>query len=164
MQETYLTVTFSIGSMKFCELERSAKILQFSIKIQINNPNLTNSLESLSHRPPVADLSISVIIFTEIALWKSRMLSRFQLGAFLPPDILAIHLLSKLRYLIHEFYLTNHLSFQKIPNYGAHYHLLLSPNAIFLVFLCQEFVIGPKAFPRQYRLKNRASSFNLFCF
>ena len=44
----------------------------------INNPNLTNSLQSLSHRCLVADLSIFYCYFTDIALRKSRILFLIQ--------------------------------------------------------------------------------------
>ena len=44
----------------------------------INNPNLTNSLQSLSHCCLVADLSIFYCYFTDIALRKSRILFLIQ--------------------------------------------------------------------------------------
>ena len=47
---------------------------------------------------------------------------------FEPPEALRIHTLSKLHYLIHELYLTNHLSFLELLNCGTHCHLLLSLN------------------------------------
>ena len=40
----------------------------------INNPNLTKSLQSLSHRRLVADLSISIDYFKDIAHWELRIL------------------------------------------------------------------------------------------
>ena len=40
----------------------------------INNPNLTNSLQSLSHQRLVAGFPLSIDIFMEIALLKSRKL------------------------------------------------------------------------------------------
>ena len=47
---------------------------------------------------------------------------------FKPPEALPIHTLSKLHYLIHDLYLTNHLSFPKLLNCGTHCHPLLSLN------------------------------------
>ena len=47
---------------------------------------------------------------------------------FEPPEALPIHTLSKLHYLIHDLYLTNHLSFPKLLNCGTHCHPLLSLN------------------------------------
>ena len=47
---------------------------------------------------------------------------------FEPPEALPIHTLSKLHYLIHELWLTNHLSFQELINCGTHCHRLLSLN------------------------------------
>ena len=44
------------------------------------------------------------------------------------PEALPIHTLSKLHYLIHERYLTNHLSFLERLNCGTHCHPLLSLN------------------------------------
>ena len=69
----------------------------------INNPNPTNSLQSLS--PIVVLLLIfpfSTAIFTDFALRKSRILFLIQRGVFEPPEALPIHTLSKLHYLIHE--------------------------------------------------------------
>ena len=74
----------------------------------INNPNLTNSLQSLSHRRLVP---FSTAIFTDIALRKLRILFLIRWGVFEPPGALPIHTLSKLHYLIHKLYLTNRLSF-----------------------------------------------------
>ena len=78
----------------------------------------------------------------------------------------------KLHYLIHELWLTNHLSFQELLTCGTHCHPLLSLNPTichlsnitstnlilspFLLnlfpfsqsFLCRGFLIGPTAFPR----------------
>ena len=94
---------------------------------------------------------------------------------FKPPEALPIHTLSKLHYLIHKPYLTNHLSFPELLNCGTHCHPLLSPNPTIChllnltstnlilspylfpsfsqFFLCQGFVIGPMAFPWHYLLK-----------
>ena len=47
---------------------------------------------------------------------------------FEPPKALPIHTLSKLHYLIHELYLTNHLSFPELLHCGTHCHPLLSLN------------------------------------
>ena len=47
---------------------------------------------------------------------------------FEPPEALPIHTLSKLHYLIHELYLTNHLSFLELLNCENHCHPLLSLN------------------------------------
>ena len=47
---------------------------------------------------------------------------------FEPPEALPIHTLSKLHYLIHELYLTNHLSFPELLNCGTNCHPLLSLN------------------------------------
>ena len=47
---------------------------------------------------------------------------------FEPPEALPIHTLSKLHYLIHELYLTNHLSFPELLNCGTYCHPLLSLN------------------------------------
>ena len=44
------------------------------------------------------------------------------------PEALPIHSLSKLHYLIHELYLTNHLSFPELLNCGTHCQPLLSLN------------------------------------
>ena len=50
----------------------------------------------------------------DIALRKSRILFLIQWGVFEPPEALPIHTLSKLHDLIHELYLTNHLSFLEL--------------------------------------------------
>ena len=60
----------------------------------INNPNLTNSLQSLSHCRLIADLSIFYCFFMDIALRKSRILFLIQRGVFEPPEALPIHTLS----------------------------------------------------------------------
>ena len=70
----------------------------------------------------------STAIFTDIALTESRILFQIQLGLFEPPEALPIHTLSKLHYLIHKLYLTNHLSFLELLNCGTHCHPLLSLN------------------------------------
>ena len=45
-----------------------------------------------------------------------------------PQEALPIHTLTKLHFLIHELYLTNHLSFPEFLNCGTHCHPLLSLN------------------------------------
>ena len=70
----------------------------------------------------------STAIFMDIALRKSRILFLVQWDVFEQPGALPIHTLSKLHYLIHEFYLTNHLSFLELLNCGNHCHPLLSLN------------------------------------
>ena len=50
----------------------------------INNPSLTNSLQSLSHRRLIAGLPFSTAILKDIALWKSRILFLIQRGVFEP--------------------------------------------------------------------------------
>ena len=62
----------------------------------INNPNLTNSLESLSHRCLVADLSIFYRYFHGHCSQEIKNIIPE------PPEALPIHTLSKLHYLIHE--------------------------------------------------------------
>ena len=47
---------------------------------------------------------------------------------FEPPEALPINTLSKLHYLIHELYLTSHLSFPELLHCGTHCHPLLSLN------------------------------------
>jgi len=70
----------------------------------------------------------STAIFTDIALTKSKILFLIQWGVLKPPEAILIHTLSKLRYLIHKLYLTNHLSFLDLLNCGTHCHPLLSLN------------------------------------
>ena len=57
-----------------------------------------------------------------------RCLFLIELGVFEQLEALPIHTLSKLHYLIHELYLTNHLSFLELLNFGTHCHPLLSLN------------------------------------
>ena len=59
-------------------------------------------------------------------IWKSRIIFLIESGMFEPPEVLPIHTLSKLHYLIHELYLTNLLSFLELLNCGTHCHPLLS--------------------------------------
>ena len=70
----------------------------------------------------------STAIFTDIALRKLRILFLIQWGVFEPLEALPIHTLSKLHYLIHELYLTNHLSFLELLDCETHCHPLLSLN------------------------------------
>ena len=94
----------------------------------INNLNLTNSLQSLSHRRIVADLSIFYRYFHGHCSQKSRISFLIQQGVFKTPEALPIHTLSKLHYIIHELYLTNHLSFLELLNCATQCHPLLSLN------------------------------------
>ena len=153
-------------------------LTESSLKLSVSSTIQTSPiLYSLS--PTIVLLQIfpfSTAIFTDIAFRKSRILFLIQWGVFELPEALPIHTLSKLHYLIHELYLTNHLSFLELLNCGTHCHPLLSLNPtvchllnltstnlilsplylnfpIFSVFLCRGFVIGPTAFPRHYLQK-----------
>ena len=94
----------------------------------INNPNLTNSLQSLSHRRLVADLSI---FYRYVHGHCSQ-----EIKNIIPDPVRRVRTTSsftyshpsKLHYLIHELYLTNHLSFLERLNCGTHCHPLLSLN------------------------------------
>ena len=136
----------------------------------INNPNLTDSLQSLSHRRLVADLSIFYRYFHGHCSQEIKNII---------PD--PVSTLSKLHYLIHELYLTNHLSFPELLNCGTHCHSLLSLNPtichllnltstnlilspfllklplVFSVFPLSGLCYGPcpMAFPRHYLLKKK---------
>jgi len=68
----------------------------------INNPALTNSLQSLSHRCLLQIFPFSTDIFMDTALWKSRILFLIQWGVFGQPEPLPNRTLSKSHYLIYE--------------------------------------------------------------
>ena len=96
-------------------------------------------------------------IFTDIALRKLRILFLIQLGVFKPPGALTIHTLSKLHYLTHELYLTNHLSFQELLNCATHCHPLLSLNSItchLLNLTSANFIIFPTTRKQRNALQN----------
>jgi len=100
-----------------------------------------------------------------------------QWGVFELPEALPSHILSKLLYLSHGIYLSNHLSFPERLNCGTYCHPLLSlnPTIFYLLnltsttwsclpfylnfpsfyhfLLFRGFVLGPTAFPRYYVLK-----------
>ena len=156
----------------------SVFLTESSLKLSVSSTIQTSPiLYSLS--PIVILLQIfpfSTAIFTDIALRKSRILFLIQWGVFEPPEALPIHTLSNSHNLIHEFQLTNHLSFQQLLNCGTHCRPLLSLNPTichllnltptnlilspFLLkpppfsqfFLCWGFVIGPTAFPRHIHI------------
>ena len=108
----------------------SILLTESSLNISVSSTIQTSLiLYSLS---PIFVLSqifpFSTAMFTDIALRKSRILSLIQCGVFEPLEALPIHTLSKLHYLIHELYFTNHLSFLELLNCGTHCHPLLSLN------------------------------------
>ena len=105
-------------------------LTESSLKLSISS-TIQTSLILYSLSPIVVLLQnfpFSSAIFTDIALRKSRKLFLIHWGVFEPPEAQPIHTLSKLHYLIHELYLTNHLSFPELLNCGTHCHSLLSLN------------------------------------
>ena len=101
-----------------------------SLKLSVSS-TIQTSLLLYSLSPIVFLLQIfplSTAIFTDIALRQSRISFLIELGVFEPPEALPIHTLCKLHYLIHELYLTNHLSFPELLNCGTYCHPLLSLN------------------------------------
>ena len=94
----------------------------------INNPNLTNSLQSLSHRRLVADLSIFYRYFHGHCSQEIKNNIPDPVRRVRTTSSFTYSHLSKLHYLIHEIYLTNHLSFLERLNCGTHWHPLLSLN------------------------------------
>ena len=68
----------------------------------INNPNLTSSLQSLSHHRLVADVSIFYRYFHGHCSQEIKIVFLIQWSEFEPPEVLPIHTLSKLHYLIDE--------------------------------------------------------------
>ena len=106
-------------------------LTESSLKLSVSS-TIQTSLILYSLSPIVVLLQIfpfSTSIFTEIALRKSIILFLIQWGVFEPPEALPIHTLSKLHYVIHELYLTDHLSFPELLNCGIRCHPLLSLNS-----------------------------------
>ena len=85
----------------------------------INNPNLTKSLQPLSHRRLVGDLPIFIYTFTGIVLRRSGRLFLFLGGVSEPPEAQLIHTLSMFHCLIHELCPTNHHSSLEHATYGT---------------------------------------------
>ena len=105
-------------------------LTESSLKLSVSSP-IQILLIPYSLSPIFVLLQIfpfSTAIFTDIALRKSRKLFLIQCGVFEKPEALPTHALFKLHYLIHELYLTNHLSFLELLNCGTHCHPLLSLN------------------------------------
>ena len=62
------------------------------------------------------------------------------------PEALPIHTLSKLHYIIHKRYPTNHLSFPELLNCGTHCHPLLSMNPTIshvLILVSKNLILSP---------------------
>ena len=95
---------------------------------KINNPNLTNSLQSLFHHRLVADLSIFQPLFSRKLLLEIKNIIPDPVRRVRTTRSSIYHTLSKLHYLIHKLYLTNHLSFLELLNCGTHCHPLLPLN------------------------------------
>ena len=105
-------------------------LTESSLKLSVSS-TIQTSLILYSLSPIIVLLQIfpfSTAIVTDIALRKSRILFLIQWDVFEPPEALPIHTLSKLHYLIHELYLTNHVSFLELLNFGTHCHPLHSLN------------------------------------
>ena len=85
----------------------------------INNPNLTNSLQSLSHRRLVADLSIFYCCFHGHCSQEIKNII---------PDPMRRVRTTRSSTHSHPFQVTNHLSFQELLNCGTHCHPILSLN------------------------------------
>ena len=105
----------------------------------INNANLTNSLQSLSHRHLVADLSIFYCYFHGHCFQEIKNIIPDPVRHVQTTRSSTCYTLSKLHYLIHELYLTNHLSFPELLNCGTpticHLLNLTSTNLIVSPFL-----------------------------
>ena len=85
----------------------------------INNPNLTNALQPLSHRRLAGDLSIFINTLTGIVLKRSGRLFLFLGGVSEPPEAQLVHALSKFHCLLHELCPTNHISSLEYAIYGT---------------------------------------------
>ena len=94
----------------------------------INNPNLTTSLQPLSHHRLAGDISNFTYTFTGIALRRSGILFLFLWSVSEPPETQFIHILSKLYCLIYEPYPTNHHSSLEHAICRSSCFLLAFPN------------------------------------
>ena len=100
--------------------------VQSKVILIINNPNLTNYLQSLSHRRLVANLSIFIDASADIIRRKSGVLFLIHQDISQPPEAQPILTLSKFHYLIHVRYLTNLYLSQEFVPCGTSYLFLLS--------------------------------------
>ena len=88
----------------------------------INNLNLTNSLQSLSHRRLVADLSIFYRYFHGHCSQEIKNIIPDPVRRDRTTRSSTYSHPFKLHYLIHELYLTNHFLFPELLNCGTHCH------------------------------------------
>ena len=94
----------------------------------INNPSLTNTLQSLSHLRLVADRSIFYRYFHGHCSQNTKNISPDPVRRVQTTRSSTYSHPFQVNYLIHELYLTNHLSFLELLNCGTHCHPLLSLN------------------------------------
>ena len=100
----------------------------------INHPNLTNSLQPLSHRRFVGDLSIFHRYFNGHCSQEIMDIIPVPLRRVRTTRSSSIHTHSTFPFLLHELYLTNHHSSQEHATYGMSCLLLafLSPTTCHL--------------------------------